>query len=59
MSIQWDPVRQGGELIRWALHQEAVSPEIVQPMLHNNLGRLPLRRHHSKLKVAGSLDLPP
>ena len=59
MSKQWDPVCWGGELIRWALHQEAISPEIAQPMLHNNLRRLRLRHRRSKSKVAASLDLPP
>ena len=59
MSIQWDPVRRGGELIQYALHQEAVIPEIGQPMLHNHLGRLHLRHRHLKSKVAGVLNLPP
>ena len=59
MSIQRDPVHRGSELIQWALHQEAGPPEIAQPMLHNNLGRLHLRCHCLKSKAAGSLDLPP
>ena len=59
MSIQWNPVCRGGELIWWALHQEAVLPEIGQPMLCDHLGRLRLRHRHLKSKVAGVLDLPP
>ena len=59
MSIQRDPVHWGGEPIRWALHQEAILPEIGQSMLRNHLDRLRLRCRHSKSKVAGVLDLPP
>ena len=59
MSIQWDPVCQGGELIQWALHEEAFIPQNGQSMLHYDLGQLCLGRCHSWSEVAGVLDLPP
>ena len=59
MSIQGDPVHHGGELIRWALHEEALIPEDGQPMLRYHLGKLCLRRCHSRSEAAGVLDLLP
>ena len=59
MSIQWDPVCQSGELIQWALHEEAILLEIGQPMLCNNLGRLHLRHCRAKSEATGGLDLLP
>ena len=56
-GIQWDPVLWGCELIRWALHQDAIIPELVQRMLGNHLRRLRFRRRRSKSKVAGTFDL--
>ena len=59
MSIQQDPVHRDGKLIWWALHQDAVLPEIGQPVLRNHIGRLRLRHRRLKSKAAGVLDLPP
>ena len=56
-GIQRDPVIRGCELIRWALHQDAVLPETVQPMLCNHLRRLCFRLRCSKTKAAGTIDL--
>ena len=56
-GIQWDPVLRGCELIWWALYQDAVLPETVQPMLRNHPRRLHFRRRRLKSKVAGTLDL--
>ena len=57
LGTQWDPVIWGSELIQWALHQVAVLPKTLQPMLRHHLRKLRFRGRCSKTKVAGMVDL--
>ena len=57
-GIQRDPVCWGGELVRWALHEEAFPPENRQPMFGYYLRKFHLRRRHSRYEAAGVVYVP-
>ena len=58
MGIQRDPVCRGGELVWWALHEEAFPPENRQPMFCYYLGKFRLRHRHLRYEAAGVVYVP-